>query len=330
MQERWTWDFFISYNQADLVWAEWIAWQLEENGYKTVLQAWDFRPGGNFVEMMDRATKEAERMLAVLSPDYLTASYPLDEWTTAFIRSHGTGRRLVPIRVQECTPEGLLSPIIYIDLVGSSEDAAKRVLLNGLRKERPKPPDRPRFPGPSSIFPGTLPAVWNIPHNRNVDFIGREDFLADLHTALSSRKRPRLAQAIVGQAGVGKTQIAIEYAFRHAADYEVVWWLRAEALASDYGSLAKELKLPEKELSDQNVVVNSVQEWLGQAVKWLLIFDNAESPAELRNFLPRADMGHVLITSRNPNWQGMANVSTVAVLEANDAATFLLSRTELN
>lgn len=330
MQEQWTKDFFVSYTQADRLWAEWIAWQLEENGYKTVLQAWDFRPGDNFVEMMDRAAKEAERILAVLSPNYLTASYPLDEWTVAFIRSHGTGRRLVPIRVQECTLEGLLSTVIYIDLVGSPEDEAKNILLNGLSKDRGKPPEMPKFPGASSIFPGALPPVWNIPHNRNVHFIGRENFLADLHTALNSRKRPGLAQAIVGQAGVGKSQIAIEYAFRHAADYKVVWWLRAEALASDYGSLAKELKLPEKELSDQNVVVNSVQEWLGQTGKWLLIFDNAESPAELRNFLPRADMGHVLITSRNPNWQGIANVSTVAVLEANDAANFLLSRTELN
>lgn len=330
MPEQWTWEFFISYNQADRVWAEWIAWQLEENGYKTVLQAWDFRPGGNFIELMHRATKEAERTIAVLSPNYLTAPYPLDEWTVPFVGTQERGRRLVPVRVQECTPEGLLSTIIPIELVGFSEEAAKSALLNGVHEGRSKPPVKPRFPGPSSIFPGTLPPVWNIPHNRNINFIGREDFLADLHTALNSRKRPRLAQAIVGQAGVGKTEIAIEYAFRHAADYEVVWWLRAEALASDYGSLAKELKLPEKELSGQNVVVNSVQEWLGQTVKWLLIFDNAESPAELRNFLPRADMGHVLITSRNPNWQGMANVSTVAVLEANDAANFLLSRSELN
>ena len=329
MQAQWTWDFFVSYNQADRVWAEWIAWQLEENGYKTVLQAWDFRPGGNFIELMHRATKGAERTIAVLSPNYLAAPYPLEEWTVPFVGVQERDRRLVPVRVQKCTLDGLLSTIIYIDLVGFSEEAAKSALLNGVQAGRGKPPIMPRFPGPSSVFPGTLPPVWNIPHNRNLDFIGREDFLADLHTALNSKKRPHLPQVIVGQGGVGKTQIAIEYAFRHAAYYEVVWWLRAEALAADYGSLAKELDLPEKELSDQNVVINSVQDWLGQSAKWLLIFDNVESPVELRNFLPRTDTGHMIITSRNTNWQGLANVSPVMVLEANDAATFLVSRTEL-
>lgn len=278
MQEEWTKDFFVSYTQADVPWAEWIAWQLEEEGYKTVLQAWDFRPGDNFIEMMDRAAKEAERTIAVLSPNYLTAPYPADEWTVTFVKTQAKAGRLVPIRVQECAPEGLLSTIIRVDLVGSSEADAKKRLLNGVVKGRIKPLVKPSFPGPS-IFPGILPPVWKIPHNRNVNFRGRDTFLARLHQALTSKPVAR-AQAIVGQAGVGKTEIAIEYAYRHAADYEVVWWLRAEALASDYGSLARDLKLPEKEISNQNVVVKSVQQWLGQNAKWLLIFDNAQNQAE--------------------------------------------------
>ncbi len=61
-------DFFISYNKADRQWAEWLAWQLEEAGYTVVLQAWDFRPGSNFVLEMQRAAVEAERTIAVLSP----------------------------------------------------------------------------------------------------------------------------------------------------------------------------------------------------------------------------------------------------------------------
>ena len=59
-------DFFVSYNKADKAWAEWIAWVLEENGYTVVIQAWDFRPGGNFILDMQRATVEAERMVMVL------------------------------------------------------------------------------------------------------------------------------------------------------------------------------------------------------------------------------------------------------------------------
>lgn len=70
-------DFFVNYNKADRPWAEWIAWRLEEAGYSTVIQAWDFRPGSNFVLEMHRAAQEAERTVAVLSPDLSTGSlYP--------------------------------------------------------------------------------------------------------------------------------------------------------------------------------------------------------------------------------------------------------------
>ena len=62
---------FISYNKADLQWAEWIGWQLEEEGHEIILQAWDFRPGCNFVMEMQIAATKANRTIAVLSPDYL-------------------------------------------------------------------------------------------------------------------------------------------------------------------------------------------------------------------------------------------------------------------
>ena len=95
-------DFFISYNKADREWAEWIAWQLEEAGYTTVLQAWDFRPGSNFVLEMQRARTEAQRTIAVLSPDYLAAPFTQPEWAAAFARDP-TGEKglLLPVRVRE-------------------------------------------------------------------------------------------------------------------------------------------------------------------------------------------------------------------------------------
>ncbi len=77
-------DFFISYTGADRRWAEWIAWVLEEAGHSIIIQAWDFRPGGNFVLDMDHAAKEAERTIAVLSDEYLKAAFPHPEWAAAF------------------------------------------------------------------------------------------------------------------------------------------------------------------------------------------------------------------------------------------------------
>jgi hypothetical protein len=328
MQNERTKDFFISYTRADFSWAEWIAWVLEESGYKITLAAWHFRPGDNFIEEMHRSLQKAQQILAVLTLDYLNASYTQDEWSAAFVKNtKGTKKskknRIVPVRVKKCEPVGLFSNIIPIDLVGLAEDKARDTLLAGLRPTG-KPPVKPTFPG--LTFPGTLPLVWNIPHNRNLKFTGRENFLADLHKTLTSGKPPALAQAIVGQAGVGKTQIALEYAYRHAVDkkdYEFVWWLRAEALATDYTNLARMLKLSEKEVSDQNAIIKSVQQWLRKKKKWLLIFDNVRNQAEVRNYLPRAGTGHVLITSQNSNWRGLANTLPVKVMQKGDAANLI-------
>src|SRR5919199_432266 len=140
-------DFFISYTGVDRAWAEWIAWQLEEAGYTTVLQAWDFRPGGNFVLDMLRAA-EAQRTIAVLSPDYLTALYTQSEWAAAFVEDPTSALGvLLPVRVRPCDIPRLLKPIVYIDLVGLEAEAAKEQLLAGLKRERAKPSRPPGFPG---------------------------------------------------------------------------------------------------------------------------------------------------------------------------------------
>jgi hypothetical protein len=81
--------FFISYTGADQAWAEWIAETLERAGHSTVLQTWDFRPGENFIERMNAALAEAERVAAVLSPAYFRSGYARDEWTAAMVRDRG-------------------------------------------------------------------------------------------------------------------------------------------------------------------------------------------------------------------------------------------------
>ncbi|MBC7930021.1 MAG: toll/interleukin-1 receptor domain-containing protein, partial [Rubrivivax sp.] len=101
MQQESKKQFFISYNKADLTWAEWIAWELEAAGYAAILQAWDFRPGFNFALRMQQASKEAERVIAVLSPDYLTAEFTQPEWAVAFGKDpKGEKGLLLPIRVR--------------------------------------------------------------------------------------------------------------------------------------------------------------------------------------------------------------------------------------
>src|SRR3984893_12304771 len=135
----------------------------------------------------------------------------------------------------------------------------------------------------------------------------------------------------------GKTQTAVEYAYRFSAEYKVVWWIRAEEttkLATDYAALALELKLPEKDAPEQfdpaarsNAIVNGVRRWLRQNGGWLLIFDNAQGSPDVRNYLPQGGTGHVIVTSRNPNWQGMSALP-VDMMERNESIDFLLKRTQ--
>jgi hypothetical protein len=330
-------DFFISYNNADKIWAEWIAWELENKNYTTILQAWDFRPGSNFILEMQQAATEANRTIAVLSPDYLNAEYTHSEWAAAFIQDP-TGEKgtLLPVRVRPCELKGMLPSIIYIDLVDLDEVKTRHTLLEGIKRERIKPTTQPAFPGSiqrqitkQPHFPGALPPIWNVPYQRNINFTGRTQLLSDLQKTLTSRPTA-LTQVIHGLGGVGKTQIALEYAYRNTDKYHIIWWIRSEdsaTLASDYSSLAQALDLPEKDAADQPVIIEAVKHYMEQQQNWLLIFDNTADPALIKNFIPQSNTGHVLVTSRNPNWRGTANLLSVQILEHKESIDFLLKRT---
>jgi WD40 repeat protein len=140
-------DFFISYSPADERWATWLAWQLETAGYRTLIQAWDFVPGTNFIDFMDRGVRESTVVLVVLSENYLGSYYGTMEWQAAFRTDPG---KLLPIRIAECALEGLLATITYLDLVQvpTAEDA-RRILLERvghLLAGRAKPHHEPGFP----------------------------------------------------------------------------------------------------------------------------------------------------------------------------------------
>ncbi len=328
-------DFFISYTGVDRAWAEWIAWALEAAGYSTLIQAWDFRPGTNFVQSMDEAAKHARRTLAVLSPDYFNSLYTQPEWQAAFGQDPTSGQaKLLPVRVRECDPEGLLGQIVYIDLVGLTPDEAKAVLLAGVPTERAKPQVEPPFPDAATStaeprFPGSLPPIWNVPHDRNPNFTGRTDLLSGLYDSLHAGNATVLRQALRGLGGVGKTQLALEYAYRHAADYSVVWWVPSETSpATVYAELSRELGLPEAEAIESEVREQAARRWLEQHEGWLLVFDNATEPETVKPYLPHGASGHVIITSRYWDWGEVASGLGVEVFERDtESVPFLLRRT---
>lgn len=167
--------------------------------------------------------------------------------------------------------------------------------------------------------------IWNIPA-RAVTFTGRAELLGRLETALAGGE-PAVVQAIHGMGGVGKTTAAIEFAHRHRDRYDVAWWVPSEepALIPDrLAELAAALRLVDPG-DPVGAAVPRLMAALQQRSRWLVVFDNAEDPAALRPHLPGGD-GHVIITSRNPDWHGIARGVDVAGFSRAESGQLLRQR----
>lgn len=343
-------DFFISYTHVDLIWAEWLAWELDVAGYTTSLQVWDMAPGSSFAHVMDREVRTARHVLLVLSPAYLRSAMTEAEWRPGFVADpSGERRALVPVRVEECSPQGLLADRVWIDLVGLDEATARAKLRREIAaavRGHDRPTTSPHFPRrvtPPGVhrprFPNSLPSVWNVPFVRNQSFTGRDNTLADLSYQFSRRGAAAVTQVLQGGGGVGKTALAVEYAYRHRSEFDAVWWVRGEqpaTLVGDYAELAAALSLKEADQANQELVASAVRRWLEDHDRWLLILDNAEGPqsttglraalARLIDLVPRVINGQVLITSRDASWHQHATLVELDVFTPEEAAAFLLAR----
>ena len=197
------------------------------------------------------------------------------------------------------------------------------------------------------LFPGVLKAggeaapgkpedepAWLVPYGRNPYFTGREEVLTTLHQQLHEGRTAAISQtqAISGLGGIGKTQTAVEYAYRYCDDYRHVFWIRADTqleLTNSYVAIAQALNLPLKDAENQDETVQYVRLWLSREAGWLLIFDNADHPERVQPFLPREITGHILVTSRAQDFQdlGIVQPLEMTTLSPEEAITFLLTRT---
>lgn len=175
------------------------------------------------------------------------------------------------------------------------------------------------------------PQIWGSIPLRNPDFVGRIELLEQLRDRLvrGFGAMAVLPEALHGMGGVGKSQTVVEYIYRHANEYDVIWWIPAEQpsqIASSLVELAKRLGLQVPGTAD--AAVPGVLEALRKGEpysRWLLVFDNADRPDIVSPFFPAisGDSGHIIVTSRNSQWSGVARTVEVDLFTREESKELL-------
>lgn len=293
-------DFFISYTVSDERWATWIAWHLEQAGHSVTIQAWDFRPGSNFVVEMNRASLTSHRTVLVLSAAALSSDFVQSEWAAAFSGDPaGALKKLVPVRVEDCDVAGLLGNVVYVDLVGVPADEAVGILLAGIDPGRSKPAVAPEFPASN-------PTVQTHTKSASASWEAAPDGLTftRLRDLDSSVDRGSVAIAEVHLVPTSRVQIPLTHLTRNTdgiatAGRDAGLFAIADGLdvMSTHELIA--LRTKERRVDDNGLILTRY----GQRGAWLS--------------LPRDTLGSVL----DPEILGARLSSTLALLAEIDVST---------
>ncbi|UNO39962.1 FxSxx-COOH system tetratricopeptide repeat protein [Streptomyces sp. MST-110588] len=311
----------ISYAGFNRPWAAWISHQLEQLGHGTTMLRWDPSANSPLTEELAGLLAAEGRLLMVLDDWYFRLGPKThEEWTAALqevVAPHVERFAAVSVATQRLpSTASILRPADLRDL--DAVEANRRVLHRlgvdpGRRRAEDAVTNAPRFPNDP-------PEVWNIPR-RNNRFTGRDNVLEDLHGKLAGGlgSGPPLETriALYGISGVGKSQIAAEYAHRFGNDYDVVWWISATnrgAAREQLAELATRLNLPVgQELGDRIRAVHEALRIGRPYRRWLLVFDSADDMEQIEDLVPDG-RGHVLITTLTRDWSGSGSAQEIEVL----------------
>ncbi|MGW3990925.1 FxSxx-COOH system tetratricopeptide repeat protein [Streptomyces sp. NPDC004830] len=319
---------FLSHVPEDQMWADWIGRVLSDAGI-TVGTARREDGSGAGVPLrddIDSRVRGAARTIAVLSAAYLRSPQARAVWeAVAAADPMGWRHTLVPILVSDVQPTHPFSDRTSIHLGNVTEVQARNALLRAVDAavvQGDHPADASAA-GPR--FPGVEPPVWGVPV-RNAAFTGRTDLLECLRHILSETGSALLH----GMGGVGKTQLALEYAHRYRTHYDVVWWVEAEhrdLALRQYSELAAPLGVEGQE--SINATADAVRDALHRGAphrRWLLVFDNAMAPECVEPLLVGSPTGHVLITTRNEGWARTGERVEVDVFSRAESVDHFLRR----
>jgi tetratricopeptide (TPR) repeat protein len=321
--------------------------RLGNDGIDVVLDQYVSPPPASWPRWMEAEMDSADFIVVICSKDYLakvqgkvkkgTGKGVKWESLLSYQQTYdndSNSAKFIPVLLEGGEYEYIPTPMRGGNHYRLSDDKEYEKLLRHItnQPETPKPEPGPAKKLPPRPRPGTKAPTtskpWNVPHSRNDAFTGREQILTDLRADLLKKGK----QALFGLGGVGKTQIAVEYAWRHRDEYTAVLWCFVEteqSVRGGYAAIAALLDLPEKESQEQAKVTEAVKHWLEQNSGWLLVLDNADDPAMLKPFLPQQGKGHTLLTSRAYSFQkiGLVSPREINVLSPGEAREFLLRRT---
>jgi tetratricopeptide (TPR) repeat protein len=318
-------DFFLSRRGSVTTIAREVADVLTEKGYKVLVQDYDIPLGASFVEAMHEAIINSRDLIILFTEDYLRSPYTRKEFTSFEAERVKTAeeRHIIVLRCEDVPLRGLLADNVYQTLEGieDPEERKRRIIAAAERQSQAAPP-------PPRPFIGVPPRI--------ASFTGRAQQLDKLDAILMHDKPAAVTQASVGRVavqgmgGVGKTSLAIEYAYRFRGLYAGVCWCPAETrtgLLSALAGLAVTLRAATAEEADVEKAANAALRRLAeQRATWLLVYDNAPAPDAIEELLPSAG-ARVLITSRFLDWSELADEVELDVLPLEEAVAFLQSRT---
>ena len=324
-----TFDVFLSHNSKDKPAVRQIAKALKARGLRVWLDEWELIPGRRWIPALEKAIQAAKTAVVMVGENGF-GPWEQPEYEGALSQFVDRGLPVIPV-ILPGAPEKPKLPLFltgftWVNLRGGVTKTGIDRLVWGITGEKPTE---------EGVLPhSTAPRLHNLPFSPLGDLLkGRDEELQRLQEGQTTAITQ--AQTIHGLGGIGKTRLAIEYAWRSGSQYDTAFFVVAETpetLHSNLANLARPdwLNLPESKAPAQEETVAAVLRWLREHDRWLLILDNVdtqEAKEGVLKVLPSLSTGRVLITSRLREWPPSVQRQPLETLSLDEAQRFLLERT---